>query len=469
MDSGSGETGEFGFTVLGPVSVEFAGQERTVPGTMRRGLLAALLLNANRCVTTTRLEALLWDHAPCSAVANLRNYVADLRRVLGTRLESAPGGYLLRTRPGELDLERFRSHLGAARALWADGDGPGALRHYAQARQLCGSGSRSDLPEGSSLRRQLEALDESAVVAAQEEIAIQLELGHGRDAIERARAVLDVHPTQERAWCLLMSALYRQGDVAGALAAYRSAGQALRAHLGVEPGLGLVSLHGRMLDRDPTLELDAVRNEARAAPSTAALRPNQLPHRNLGFVARDAELAQLAGLMRSPGQVAVVHGPAAVGKTALVLEWATRHESRFPDGVLYADLGATGRGADPRAVLTGFVRAMGWPHDVADCSVGEVSGLYRSLLATRSALVVLDGVADDEGALPLLPGCGPSMVVLTSRSALPGVRARVGASRLALDPLRDLVGALGGWHSAGRRGGGRPVRMSSTPAPGVAG
>ncbi len=467
MDSAPSRGGEFGFTVLGSVGVSSGGVERVVSGVMRRGLLAALLLNANRCVTTARLEALLWDHPPCSAVANLRNYVADLRRVVGARLESVQGGYLLRTRPGELDLERFRGNVAAARSSWAAGDGPAALRHYAEARRLSRGGPRSDLPGESSLRRQLEALSEGAVVAAQEEIAIQLELGRSRDAIEGARTVLDEHPTHEGSWRLLMTALYREGDVAGALGAYRSAAHQLRAHLGIDPGMALSSLHGRMLARDPTLEPSRILESPRV-PAMPLVRPNQLPHRHLGFVGREAELTRLTELMRAPGRVALVRGPAAVGKTALVVEWATRHEADFPDGVLYVDLGRDRAcDGDPHPILVAFVRALGWPREVVGCSMGEVSALYRSLLANRRVLVVLDAVADEDDALALLPGCGPSAVVMTSRSTLRGVRSRVGAAHLSLRPSLQPEEAVSAWDAAGVQRGARPVRMRSTPAPGV--
>jgi tetratricopeptide (TPR) repeat protein len=135
--------------------------------------------------------------------------------------------------------------------------------------------------------------------------------------------------------------------------------------------------------------------------------------------------------------IAAVSGTAGVGKTALVVRWAHRVQDAFPDGQLYVNL----RGYDPGQpvpaadALAGFLQALGVPN--ADIPLGEAAraARYRSLLAGRRLLVVLDNAASGEQVRPLLPGSGPVMVVVTSRDSLAGLVARDGAHRLGLDLL----------------------------------
>ncbi|MDF8263941.1 AfsR/SARP family transcriptional regulator [Luteipulveratus flavus] len=427
------ETHDFCFRVLGQISVEEKGQELQLGGPMRRALLAGLLLNANRDVSTARLQQLLWDTAPGSALANLRNYMSGLRRVVGPRLSSSARGYRLRVLPGELDLERFNAHIEAGRASWAMGEADRALTHYEQATALWSGTAGSDLPAGCAVRRHLEALEQSALTAAEETIAIRLAQGVWSFVIDRARAVLADHPTRERLWGQLMVALYESGDVSGALASYRSAVRELTTHLGLDPGSELTELHRRILNRERMPS--ATEGAVPTAPSrSSGVSPRQLPHRHRGFVGRTAELESLATALRSDGGVLVVHGPSSVGKTALAVEWAVRHDEWFPDGQLFADLGAFAPGVTgTSAVLRAFVRALGVGVDLSEQPDAEVAALYRSLLADRAILVLLDHVGSFEQVRHLLPGVGASRVLITSRQRLLGARLEVGADELALE------------------------------------
>jgi NB-ARC domain len=174
-----------------------------------------------------------------------------------------------------------------------------------------------------------------------------------------------------------------------------------------------------------------------------AVPPRELPRDVPVFTGRAEKLAALDRLVSQPNRVAVIHGDAGVGKTALAVHWAHRMAAHFPDGCLYADLG--GRG--PGQVLAGFLRGLG--QEDGDRPVPELAARYRSLLAGRRMLVLLDDARTAEQVRPLLPGGRSCFVVVTSRDRLSGLVARDGADRLALDRLtraeagllfRNLVG-----------------------------
>ena len=181
--------------------------------------------------------------------------------------------------------------------------------------------------------------------------------------------------------------------------------------------------------------------------------PRQLPASPLGFVGREDELVQLDSLLYPPGLpwprpvvIAAIHGMAGVGKTALALHWGHRIAQEFPDGQLYTDL----RGHSPRAAMTPdealsrALRALGVPDRRIPAETEERAALYRSLLAGRRVLVLLDNAATPEQVRPLLPGSAGCMAVVTSRCRLSGLAARDGARRLNLDvlPVTQAVAVL---------------------------
>jgi tetratricopeptide (TPR) repeat protein len=179
--------------------------------------------------------------------------------------------------------------------------------------------------------------------------------------------------------------------------------------------------------------------------------PRQLPAGAAFFTAREAELKQLdellgqAGLEGGDGEhggavvISAVAGMAGVGKTALAVHWAHRVAGRFPGGQLYVNL----RGYDPGAPVTPeeaagwFLAALGVPAAQIPAAAAERFGLYRSVLAGRRVLIVLDNAADAAQVRPLLPGSPGCLVVVTSRSALAGLAAGEGARLLRLGPLDD--------------------------------
>src|SRR5579863_582875 len=171
--------------------------------------------------------------------------------------------------------------------------------------------------------------------------------------------------------------------------------------------------------------------------------PRQLPPAPRQFVGRAEELKALSELLdRVAGSggaavISAIGGTAGVGKTALAVHWAHQAAGRFPDGQLYVDLRgyASGRPLAAADALAGFVRALGRAGPDLPADVGERAALYRSLLAGRRLLIVLDNARHAEQVRPLLPGTAGCAVVVTSRDTLAGLLARDGANRLDLDLL----------------------------------
>jgi tetratricopeptide (TPR) repeat protein len=224
--------------------------------------------------------------------------------------------------------------------------------------------------------------------------------------------------------------------------------------LGSEAGPELRALHRQILDDDPALIVTPAPLEVAAAGGgRAVVVPRELPAAVPAFTGRDSELAALAELswatsgMASPAMlITAIGGTAGVGKTALAVQWAHQVTGWFPDGQLYVNL----RGYDPgqrvRAAdaLAGFLRALGVPSGDIPLEEDERAARYRSLLAGRRMLVLLDNAGDADQVRPLLPGTPGCTAVVTSRDALVGLVARDGAQRLDLDllPLTDAVRLL---------------------------
>jgi tetratricopeptide (TPR) repeat protein len=135
--------------------------------------------------------------------------------------------------------------------------------------------------------------------------------------------------------------------------------------------------------------------------------------------------------------ISALDGTAGVGKTALAVHWAHSVQHRFPGGTLYANLRGydPGRPADPRDVLGGFLGALGVPQEQIPSGLEARAGIYRSVLAGRRMLVVLDNANSAGQVRPLLPGDPGCLVVVTSRASLTGLMIGEGATRMTLDLL----------------------------------
>nr|CTQ90097.1 transcriptional regulator, SARP family [Kibdelosporangium sp. MJ126-NF4] len=402
-------------------------------------VLVALLLQANRSVSHEQLTDAVWDdQLPNTAVAALRTYVSRARRALadiepGTmeRIVPQPNGYLIRVRPGELDLELFRAHAERGRVAAAAGESTTALDDFEAGLGLWRASARTEWT--GTLGQHMADLDEEYFAAAEQQIELKLAVGESAGLIPQLTSLITAHPLRERLREHLMLALYRSGRQSDALAVYQDVHQLLDQELGVRPGPGLRELHQRMLAEDPTLvsvrETVAVRTESQ--PDGTAV-PFQLPADTVHFTGRSDQVSRLLGLWPAhqngnpPGTVVIsaVEGMAGVGKTTLAVHAAHRLSSKFDDGVLFIDLHGFTPGADPvtpEHALDYLLRGLGLSGNQIPSDLDARAALYRSVLARRRVLVVLDNAADETQLRPLLPaarGCG---VLVTSRRHLAGL------------------------------------------------
>jgi tetratricopeptide (TPR) repeat protein len=281
-----------------------------------------------------------------------------------------------------------------------------------------------------------------------------LALGRVGDAVSELTILTAEHPLREGLRAQLMLALYQTGRQAEALGVFADTRQLLRTELGVNPGAELSELHQRILRADPALarpmadgvETLSTTAEAATATGSAALAPAkepkvpaQLPADTADFTGRENLTRVLAArIVATVGQsvaVCALSGLGGVGKTALAVHLAHLVRPDFPDGQLYVDLrGVDPEPADPTSVLSAFLRALGVPEGEAPSGLEERAAAYRSALAGRRVLIVLDNARDAAQVRPLLPGSPGCAVIVNSRPKLTGLAGATFADLDVLDP-----------------------------------
>ncbi|MFB7619249.1 BTAD domain-containing putative transcriptional regulator [Kitasatospora sp. NPDC056181] len=437
-------------TLLGPVRAWRGDAELPLGPAQRRAVLAMLAGAEGRAVTTEELIDGLWGEAlPNHAVAAIRNHVSQLRSVLEDDrtaprvLVSAGGGYALRLAPGATDLTVFQQLTQDATRLRAAGDPAAAAERLQRALDLQTGAPLADIPGGHA-ERQRERLAQHRLTVLHERLELDLELGRHSEVVDELGGLAARFPLHEGIAALLMTALYRTGRRSEALAAFGRVRRALDAELGVEPTLPLRDLHERILRRDPATAAPG----ATATPGAAGQRESrpvaeQLPADASEFTGRRELVRSLVHLVETPSAFAptivAVAGMGGVGKTALAVHVARRVRHRFPDGQLYVNLrGARPDPMDPGAVLVHFLRSLGVPESAVPEQPEERSALYRSLLAQRRVLVVLDDARDLAQLRPLLPGSEHCAVLVTSRSGLLGLAPTRHVDLDVLEPDESL-------------------------------
>ncbi|MFD5029423.1 BTAD domain-containing putative transcriptional regulator [Streptomyces sp. NPDC058405] len=445
------------FQILGPVGLRLNGHWLTLGSDKERVLLAALALDVGRPVAISELMERLWDgDPPARARENAHTYVSRIRR----RLRAAgtgPGAptivgrahtYTLRTARDSVDRQRFQHFVDTA--FTSDGDAR-AVELLLRAEELWQGEALAGLPGfwAATVRR---TLAETRLSASTSRIAAGLRLGRFAEQVGELSTLVERYPGDETLLGQLMLAYYGSGRYADALRVHQRARQSLMAEYGALPGVELNTIHQGVLARVPARELAHGGGTERTASSLAAvagdpptpvpeapvpagLAPDVPPPRNLpqqpSLVGRRSELQALSSMIADKGAhggsvvtVEAVSGMAGVGKTALVVAAAHLLAERYPDGQLYIDLRGHSPAQEPltaRAALATLLRLLGAPAFAIPAELEGRTALWRTMLAERRVVIILDDATGPEQLGPLLPSGSPSLTIIASRRHLTGI------------------------------------------------
>jgi DNA-binding SARP family transcriptional activator/tetratricopeptide (TPR) repeat protein len=466
--------------LLGPVEVLVSGAWSAPEKPQQRLVMALLALRAGQVVPVDELIDGVWDDdPPRSARASLQALITRLRRMLatvpGSELERCGDGYRLLMEARRIDVHEFRWLARTGREC---ADRRAAVATFDRALTLWRGPALADVPDTAAVEAIRSMLAEEQLAAVQDRIGGLLACGMEQEAVAELPGVLARYPLAERLAGMLMVARYRCGQRAGALRVFRDIRRRLAGELGVEPGPELQEVHRRILAGDAALATPAGRAALARVPAprvpaaagalaTAVVAggparpgaggavgrggpgppvPRQLPAAPAHFAGRASELKALNELAAQAtnaggqGLIWVIDGTAGVGKTVLAVHWAHQAAGHFPDGQLHVNLrgfGPSGNPAPPEEALRGLLAALQVPSAQIPDQVDAQAALYRSALAGRRMLIVLDNARDEEQVRPLLPGHAGCAVLVTSRSQLTGLVAAEGAHPLSLDVLSE--------------------------------
>lgn len=459
------------FAVLGPVRAWRGGMEMNLGTPKRRGLLALLLVHAGHLVAVQDIVDVLWGQDPPDRAVNVvQRHIGVLRRLLEPGLQvgsnsrwlvRGSGGYRLEVETDALDLLRFRALRRRAGAVAENGDAGQATKLMIEAMALWRGPAALGITSETRSHPVFTAVDQEHLAAVKE--AAEYAQGAGADLGARVLAPLRQaaaqYPLDEALHAWLIELLAATGRQAEALDVHRTVRTRLADDLGVDPGPQLTDAQQSVLRRSanrrdtsssghggsavPDEGKEADQPEGTIPRTPIAVRPAQLPAELSVFTGRDAELDRFQRLLPAAGDcpstlvISVIGGMAGVGKTTLAIHWAHQVADRFPtDSSSSTCEGST---QQTRRCTRPRLHAPSWK--ASECSPGtsppisRLRPLYRSLLAGRRVLIVLDNARDAEQIRPLLPGAPGSLVIVTSRNQLYGLVASEGAHAVMLDLL----------------------------------
>jgi DNA-binding SARP family transcriptional activator len=433
------------FRILGELEVWQDGRPVPVTGTRRRAVLAILLLHAGEVVSSDRLLDDVWgEDQPAAGMTALRVRISQLRRALGPggeQLETRPAGYVLRLAPGQLDLRRFEDLVAHGGRALADGDPAAAAPLLDEALGLWRGPPLADFAYAAFAQAPIARLAELRLAAIEMRAEAGLALGRHATLVAELQALVQEHPLRERLCGQLMLALYRCGRQSEALEAYRTAHRRLSEDVGLDPGPELQALERRILDRDPTLQLDPAGPPRATAPAARVVMV----------------LADAGG---SAGELAVLAEPLAA---------EAGHELLI--AALVADGGELGAQAARLAAMRSAAAERGIEARVAAfTSADRVADIVRLaaeedvalLLLAAPATLVRDGVATGELAGVL----GAAVCDVALLAGRPGDPGDDDATAPVLVPFggreHDWAAVeLGAWFA---RATGRPLRLAGAHA-----
>lgn len=424
------------FRVLGPLEFRADGRVFELGRPQQCVVLAALLVDAGRLVPVDALVERVWGSAPPERARRiLHTHIARIRRILeratgktedALSLVRRPGGYLLELHTSGVDAHRFLELVENARdPRCSDHDRVELLR---EALGLWRGEALAGLP-GEWCERMREGWARQRLDAVVAWAHAELAVGNSEAVIEPVGQLSSSHPLHEPLAAVWIGALHAAGRSAEALDRYEAVRSRLADELGADPSAELQTLHQGILRGDVM--------EVRGTPRrSAGMVPAQLPAGVPSFAGRRDVLDALDAMLapdsdQSPAVViSALVGTAGVGKTALAVHWARQVAGQFPDGQLYVNL----RGFDPHRpamepaeALRGFLDALAVTPQRIPASLDAQAGLYRSLVADRRMLLILDDARDAAQVRPLLPAAPGCVVVVTSRNQLSSLVTAEGA------------------------------------------
>ncbi|WP_328939880.1 tetratricopeptide repeat protein [Streptomyces tauricus] len=462
------------FSVLGPLRAWRHATELSLGPPKQRLLLALLLVRSDRPVPLHQIVDALWDEDPPEHAVNVvHRHIGALRRLLepeltgrtGARvLVRAAGGYRLNTEDEALDLLRFRRLRDAAQTASAAGRPAEATGLFVRALSLWLGRTAEGLPRTAYSHAVFAGIDAEYPHTARDAADAALAAGDTSRVLPLVRRAAESEPLNECLQARLVLVLAAEGLAAQALDHYQVVRSRLTSELGVDPGSELREAQIRVLRGTVVPTRTSRSGDPKAADTSGAsspggsrgaspgagpgatprVRPAQLPADLHAFTGRRAELDWMRDLLPADGGtpatvvISAIGGAPGVGKTTLALHWAHSNTRHFPDGQLYVNLRGydpAGVALTPSAAICYFLEALGVPAEDIPPSLDGQAALYRSMLAGRRVLVVLDNARSAEQVRPLLPGTPTCVTVITSREQLYGLVAANGARSLRLDIL----------------------------------
>ncbi|HEY5699901.1 MAG TPA: BTAD domain-containing putative transcriptional regulator [Acidimicrobiales bacterium] len=436
----------FQVSVLGPIEVRRYGRLLSVPGGKTSELLVRLALDAGELVRTDRLLDDLWAAGGVTTRRNtLQSKVAKLRRALGDPpvIVSGNGGYALDVEPSDVDALAVLAQTAAAGQLAEDGDDRAAADLCASTLTLFRGEVLPAAGDGDWIEAHRARLESARVTLVETQFSARLRLGDAGDLIGELEAAVRSSPFQEDLWALLITAQYRAGRQADALASYQRVRRQLADELGLEPGRQLQDLEQRILTQDASLGVPDLPARAR---STVAI-PGNLPSLTPELVGRESEIAALCERIATKRLIEIV-GPGGIGKTAVAVEVGRRL--------------ATADGAGAGGVWLARLETAVTADDVVDTLIaaldvpgGEAAMFER--LKSATGLVILDNCEHVLDAAAALVGqlldAAPDLRVLCTTQVPLDIDGEVLVD-LAPLPLADAVELFGQRAAAPRPGHG---------------
>jgi DNA-binding SARP family transcriptional activator len=459
------------FVILGPLSASTVSPGQPVEQLelgpfKQRALLGMLLCRAGTVVSVDELtDTLWWERPPRTAHKNIQVYISHLRHILpSSTIRFRPPGYLISVEPGAVDAMQFEQLVRRGRSSLREGHAAEAAEQLGAALQLWTGPALADLTLVPALRAEAQRWEERRLGVYEDWMEAKLSLSEHVDILDALEALVALHPLRERLRSLQMTALYRYGRQAEALAEYDNLRRALASELGLQPTPALQRLYHAVLTGDRSLDLgdDAPAPELQPAeepevvahattplatppiqtldaPEPPSIRLSLLPRDIDDFIGRDKELAALLDAFdpfRAGGvrRLVAITGPPGVGKTALAVHAAHLRRASFPDGALLVSLRSEAGYLPRRAVLETLLDLLGVSR--ADLPDNEESraAVLRDRLSSRRVLLILDDAADERHVRGLLPGSGPSAVIATSQRRLGGLES---ANHIVLAPFSN--------------------------------